>query len=138
MPEWDIAQQGRGLIKAAFGRFVHHTALGDHGNARHLCIAQKVPHALLLALADKGAHMKVHRGGANAQVFKSVAQAFQQVFVNRIVYQKARPCATRLPTVLHDGVDYGWNGRVQVSISKHNLRAFAAQFKRHRTVPFCR
>ena len=82
-----IAQQGGGLVVAGLGRFVHYHALGHHGDAGHLRVRQKVPHALLLRLADQRAHVQVHGGGADAQLFKRLAQALQQRFVNQRIDQ---------------------------------------------------
>ena len=50
---------------------------------------KKVPHALLLRLADQRAHIQVHGGGAHAQRFKGSAQALQQRLVDQRVNQHA-------------------------------------------------
>ncbi|MNV48621.1 hypothetical protein D3C71_1405390 [compost metagenome] len=78
-----IAQQGGGLVVAGLGGFVHHHALGHHGDAGHLGVRQKIPHALLLRLADQRAHVQVHGGGAHAQGLEGLAQALQQGLVNQ-------------------------------------------------------
>ena len=107
-----------------------------HRNAGHLGVAQKVPHALLLALADQWAQVQVHGSRTHAQGFKGVAQALQQGLVNGALHQQARTGRAGLASVLHDGVDNGRQHRVQIGIGKHNLRAFAAQLQRDRAVAF--
>ena len=134
MAHGHIAQQGGGLVVAGLGGFVHHHALGHHGDACHLRVGEEVPHALLLRLADQRAHVQVHGGGADAQLFKRLAQALQQGFVNQRVDQHARARRAGLPGVLHDGVDDHGDGGVQVGVGKDDLRAFAAQLQRHGAV----
>ena len=101
-------------------------------------VRQKVPHALLLALANQGAHIQVHGGGADAQLFKGVAQALQQGLVDERVDQHPRARRAGLPGVLHDGVEHHGHGCVQVRIGKDDLGALAAQLQRHGAVALCR
>ena len=89
-------------------------------------------------MANQRAQVQVHRGRAYAQVLEGLAQALQQRFVNALLHQQTRARAASLPGVLHDGVDEGRNGGIQIGIGKHDLRAFAAQLQRDRTMPFGR
>jgi hypothetical protein len=133
-----VAQQGGRLVEAGLGRFVDDLALRHHRDAGHLSVAQKIPHALLLALADQRADVQVQDGRAHAQLLKGLAQALQQGLVDQLVDQHARAGAAGLPGVLHDGVDDHGDGGVQVGIGEDDLRALAAEFQRDRAVAFGR
>ena len=126
-----VAQQGGGLVITSLGRGIDDAALRHHGNARHLRIAQEIPHALLLGLADQRTQVQVHSCWSYTQGSEGISQALQQGFIYVFVHQQPRTGGAGLARVLHDGVEDGGHSRIQVSVGKNDLRALAAQLQRH-------
>ena len=83
-----VAQQRRCLVEAGFGCFFDNLPLRHHGYACDLSVAQKIPHALLLALANQRPDVEVQPGRADAQVCKGLAKLFEQRLVNAFFNQQ--------------------------------------------------
>ena len=130
-----IAQQKGCLIKAPFWRRIDHLTRAHYHQSRSPGVGQKARHPLLLAAAYQGAQIQVHAGRPDPQLCKLGAKAGQQRLVNCLLNQQT--CASRagLPGVLHNRVEDGRHGGVQVGIGKNDLRALAPEFHGDRAMP---
>ncbi len=105
-----------------------------HDDAVVFGLAQIVPDPLQLALADQRTGVEIGQRRTDPQSCDGVADARNQLFVDRALDQQAAAGGAGLSAVLHDRIDDDRHDIVETGVGEYDLRRLAAEFERHRAM----